>query len=263
MNSKSNVRSSSFRDLRDYLDAKKKSQTDKAQDSSRKAYLDPSCRRKMRETIQISLGLIKKPRKVTEAGKKEKVSDETINSNGYDEVVRAEKKNTGPSPAKSCSKEFFPLSKQEGQKSVRIIESSSSRLQQRLQNIRQKTSPIDHETSTQLIEDVKPFVLNPNVAEFQPSSSRSSSSCSTYSSSSNNSNDLTTFVVNEEAKRNALAKLTTDQQLGLLASTELPQKYFQESLEYFIHYYEDLEEYLNVGAVCEFLTLSGIQFTLL
>lgn len=259
MNSKSIVRNSN-RDLRDYLNSKKKShQSDEAVNSLKKSCRDLSCRNKMSETIQISLGLIKKQRKVTEAGKKGKVSDEIINSNGSDEVVKTEKKNIGPSPAKVCNKDFFPLSRQEGQKSVKIIESSSSKLQQRLQTIKQGTSLVKQRISVQRIEDVKPFVFNPDVAEFQPSSSRSASSCSTSSSSSN---DLTTYGAEEEAKHNALAKLTRDQQLGLLSVAALPQKYFQESLDYFIQYYEVLEQHLDIDAVSQFLKFSGIKFTL-
>lgn len=259
MNSNSKVR-----DLREYLNGKKNSHTDKVRQNRARTESGSSSSRSERngkevnEAVMIALGLIKRPRKIIGVEKREeKVCDDIINSTGSDEVsTPKEEKNVRPSPAKVYNKDFFPLSDRKGQDSERqIIRTSSSKLQERLQRIKREVQSVNEEAVAKPSEDVKTFVFNPEAEEFRPPS-RVSHTTTTSST------DDEKISQREANRRNALSKLTRDQQLGLVTVAALPENCFQQSFDYFIEYYKILEQYLDVTAVCDFLIHSGIQFVL-
>lgn len=252
------------RDLREYLNGKKKSHTEKARqnrartDSASSSSQTDRSGKEVNEAVMIALGLIKKPRKIIGAEKREeKVHDEIINSNGSDEVSTPDgEKNVRPSPAKVYNKDFFPLSGRKGQDSERqIIKTSSSKLQERLRRIKHEAQSVNQDAVTQPKEDVRTFVFNPEAEEFRPPSKVSQATTTS-------STDDEKISQRDANRRNALSKLTRDQQLGLLTVAALPEHCFQQSFDYFIEYYKIIEQYLDVAAVCDFLNYSGIQFVL-
>lgn len=252
------------RDLREYLNGKKKSHTEMARqnrartDSASSSSQTDRSGKEVNEAVMIALGLIKKPRKIIGAEKREeKVHDEIINSNGSDEVSTPDgEKNVRPSPAKVYNKDFFPLSGRKGQDSERqIIKTSSSKLQERLRRIKHEAQSVSQDILTQPNEDVKTFVFNPEAEEFRPPSKVSQATTTS-------STDDEKISQRDANRRNALSKLTRDQQLGLLTVAALPENCFQQSFDYFIEYYKIIEQYLDVAAVYDFLNYSGIQFVL-
>lgn len=213
---------------------------------------------KAKEAIQISLGIIKKPRKVLKVEKNESNSK---TSQEAQKIEDAEKNISKLPEEKVCHKDFFslPLTTHENRKEP--LSSSSSRLQQRLDKLRLEEPTGDiFQLSPPTNTQKKTQTLNPEVEEFVPSSSESSSSSSHYIhhrkgySGKGNSN--------EGIKQISLSKLTKDQQLGLLSVSNLPPKYFQDNLDYFIEYNDIIGKVLDIEAVCDYLNACKISFCL-
>lgn len=252
-----------YNDLRRILEQKKS----KSNENSLKSDDEISCQTRVRnlslkETIQISLGIIKKPRKV--------VPIEKYNSTTSQKVDNRKKNISNiTEEEKLCHKEFFILPKKIENSTkptktttTKIAKCSSSKLQKRLVDLKTEKSfalQVLSQVSNDAQQEYTFHHLNPEVEEFIPSSSISSSMSSSSLSHIQQHNEN---LSNEDVIRISLAKLTQDQQLGLLTVSKLKPKYFQDNFEYFIEYYNIIGEFLNINAVCDFLNASGISFFL-